>query len=210
MKAEGGVTKAGLAGCGRVDTFVHALAVQARLVPLLALLLPACTSPPAASAVSSSDLPGETGAAAEAQGGTGRRDGDHVPPIRLESITADRPVAVETGRNPFRFGAPGGPVEHERPVAPPPVDVDVAASGAPADAPRAAPGPTIPLKFIGIVEAPDSAGRVAVLSDAKGVYYGRQNDVIEGRYRIVRIGIESIEMELVDSGARQTIRLSGS
>lgn len=190
-----------------VDSFVHSLAAQA---PLLAmLLLPACTPAPAASTVSSSDLEAETGAAAEAQDETRRRDAGHVPPIRLESITADRPVAVETGRNPFRFGAPQDPVQREQPVAPP-VDVGVAAPGAPPGARRAAPGGTIPLKFIGIVEAPDSAGRVAVLSDASGVYYGRQHDVIEGRYRIVRIGIESIEMELVDSGVRQTIRLSGS
>jgi hypothetical protein len=41
------------------------------------------------------------------------------------------------------------------------------------------------------------------------VYHGREGDIIEGRYRILKIGIESIEMAEVDGRGRQTIRLSG-
>ena len=67
----------------------------------------------------------------------------------------------------------------------------------------------IQLKFIGIVEAPDSVGTVAVLSDGRSVYRGRQGDIIEGRYRIVRIDVESIEIEVLDGGRRRTLRLSG-
>jgi hypothetical protein len=66
------------------------------------------------------------------------------------------------------------------------------------------------MKFIGVVEAVSPAQRIAVLSDARGVYEGREGDVIEGRYRIVRIGQESIEMAYLDGRGRQTIRLSGS
>jgi hypothetical protein len=65
------------------------------------------------------------------------------------------------------------------------------------------------LKFIGIIESPQ-AGRVAALSDGRRVFQGRVGDIIEGRYRIVRIGVESIVMEYADgSGTQQTIRLSG-
>ena len=53
-------------------------------------------------------------------------------------------------------------------------------------------------------------GKVAVLSDGKFVYYGREGDIIEGRYRVVRIGEESVQMEYVDGRGRQTIRLSGA
>ena len=67
----------------------------------------------------------------------------------------------------------------------------------------------IQLKFIGIVEAPDSVGMVAVLSDGRSVYHGTQGDIIEGRYRIVRIGLESIEIEVLDGGRRRTLSLSG-
>jgi hypothetical protein len=49
-----------------------------------------------------------------------------------------------------------------------------------------------------------------VLSDGRGIYRGVEGDIIEGRYRIVRIGTESIEMTHLDGSGRQVIRLSGS
>ena len=58
------------------------------------------------------------------------------------------------------------------------------------------------------MEAP-AVGRIAALSDGTFVYHGREGDVIEGRYRIVKIGVESIVMEHVDGRGRQTIRLTG-
>jgi hypothetical protein len=69
--------------------------------------------------------------------------------------------------------------------------------------------PPIPLKFIGIVEARETAGKLAVLSDGRFVFHGREGDIVEGRYRIVSIGVESIVLEYVGGGGRQTIRLSG-
>jgi hypothetical protein len=66
------------------------------------------------------------------------------------------------------------------------------------------------LKFIGVVEAASHPQKIAVLSDARGVYYGHEGEVVEGRYRILRIGAESIEMSYLDGRGRQVIRLSGS
>ena len=40
-------------------------------------------------------------------------------------------------------------------------------------------------------------------------YYGREGEVIEGRYRIVKIGVESIELAYLDGRGRQTIRQTG-
>jgi hypothetical protein len=79
----------------------------------------------------------------------------------------------------------------------------------PTGPPPPAPPPPIPYKFIGLVEG--QAKRIAVLSDGRSApVYGREGDIIEGRYRVVRIGVESIEMEYIDGRGRQTIRLSGS
>jgi Tfp pilus assembly protein PilP len=72
------------------------------------------------------------------------------------------------------------------------------------------PPPPIPLKFIGIVQKQGESTRIAVLSDGRGVYHGREGDVIEGRYRIVRIGNDSVEMVYLDGRGRQVIRLSGA
>jgi len=50
-----------------------------------------------------------------------------------------------------------------------------------------------------------------VLSDGRGgiPMYGKEGDIIDGRYRILKIGVESIEMAYLDGRGRQTIRLSG-
>jgi hypothetical protein len=66
------------------------------------------------------------------------------------------------------------------------------------------------LKFIGIVQSPSQ--KLAVLTDptTRDVFYGREGDIVDGRFRILRIGVESIEMAYVDGRGRQSIRLSGS
>ena len=72
------------------------------------------------------------------------------------------------------------------------------------------PPPRIPLKYIGDMSDPKHSGkRIAILSDARGTYYGREGDVVEGRYRIVKIGVESIELAYLDGRGRQTIRQTG-
>ena len=66
------------------------------------------------------------------------------------------------------------------------------------------------MRYIGLLEAPSRAGRVAVLSDGKGnVFYGKEGDIIEGRYLMLQVGPISTEMSYLDGRGRQTIRLSG-
>ncbi|HSL24538.1 MAG TPA: hypothetical protein VK886_23580 [Vicinamibacterales bacterium] len=128
--------------------------------------------------------------------------------VKLEALTSKgtEPEAIE--RNPFRFerrrSAQPDPDDAPPRVVRPPVTEPVV----PAAPPAPPPPPPIPLKFIGIIESP-AAGRVAALSDGKRVFHGRAGQIIDGRYRIVRIGVESIVLEYVDGGPPQTIRLSG-
>ena len=70
------------------------------------------------------------------------------------------------------------------------------------------PAPPIPLKFIALVERA-SGVKWAVLSDGKVTMYGRDGDTIDGRYRIVKIGTESVEVTYLDGRGRQVIRLTG-
>jgi hypothetical protein len=77
----------------------------------------------------------------------------------------------------------------------------------------APPGPPPPapiqLKFLGVLTRANGVNW-AVLSDGKGAtMYGRDGDIVDGRYRIVKIGTESIEMAHVDGRGRQVIRLTG-
>ena len=155
------------------------------------------------------DQPSAAPATASRGAATGRSPAgaraESVPAVKLDALSAARPEPVPNERNPFRFEQKAPPPLPPSARAEGPGGVD--AGGAPAGP---APPPPIPLKFIGIVEAPRPRGKIAVLSDARGVYYGREGDVVEGRYKIVRIGVESIEMIYVDGRGRQTIRLSGS
>jgi len=65
------------------------------------------------------------------------------------------------------------------------------------------------LKFFGLVVTTEGT-RVASFVDARGnVMTGTEGDIIEGRYRVLRVGTESVELAYLDGGGRQTIRHSG-
>jgi hypothetical protein len=127
-----------------------------------------------------------------------------VADVQLDLLKAPRGEAPESGRNLFRFRPKAPPPsessrsEIARPIAePPPVPL-----GPP-------PPPPIALRFIGLVTSP-RAGRVAALSDNRNnVFYGREGDIIEGRYRVLRIGADSVELAYTDGRGRQVIRLAG-
>ena len=71
------------------------------------------------------------------------------------------------------------------------------------------PAPPIALKLIGVLERA-SGVKWAVLSDGKSApMYGKDGDIIDGKYPIVKIGTESIEMSYADGRGRQVIRLTG-
>ena len=126
-----------------------------------------------------------------------------TPLVHLPMLEAKRPEPVAGDRNPFRFKPPPAPPPPPRVEGPP---TPVVPSGPPPPAPL----PPITLKFIGTVEAPEqSPKKIAVLSDGRNVFHGREGDIIEGRFRILRIGAESIEMAYLDGRGRQTIRLTG-
>ena len=126
--------------------------------------------------------------------------------VKLDELRAPRPEPVDGDRNPFRFGQRTAPratsSESERPPVVDQPQMPVT--------PLPPPGPPpIALKFIGLVEAPTQGGKLAVLSDGRSVFHGYEGAIIDGRYRIVRIGVESIEMTYADGQGRQTIRLTG-
>jgi hypothetical protein len=128
-----------------------------------------------------------------------------APDVHLRALKEDRPKPDDGGRNLFRFRPKAAPA----PVAPPPPPGAAAPQArGPAGPP---PPPPIPLKFAGIVEAPERSKRYAALVDATGhTFLGSEGDVVAGQYRLVKIGAESVEMSYLDGRGRQTIRLNGS
>jgi hypothetical protein len=121
--------------------------------------------------------------------------------VRLEALGAARPDAGRVERNPFRFQpkpppAPAAAAKPALPVNPGPPPV----TGPP-------PPPPIPLKFIGTVEK--QGLKVALMSDCRSTFYGTEGQMIDGRFRLVKIGVESIDMEYADGRGRTTIRQEG-
>ena len=131
--------------------------------------------------------------------------------VGLDRLDEDRPAPEEGGRDPFRSGpsaSPGGPGTAGRQARPPPVVPITPVVPAVPLPPQPPPVPPITVKFIGVVSRRD-VGKVAVLSDGKNVYYGREGEIVDGRWRIVSIGEESLQIEYVDGRGRQTVRLTG-
>jgi hypothetical protein len=155
-------------------------------------------------------------AVATRQSGPPRRASEQqdgaLPPaasVKLGSLESPKAEPADATRNPFRFeraapktgnpdsGEPGLVLKPAEPAAPP------APTGPPAP-------PPIPLKFIGMVEKADGSKlAVLVAGEGRSPMHGKEGDIIDGRYRILKIGTESIEMVYLDGRGKQTIRLTG-
>ena len=131
-----------------------------------------------------------------------------VVDLDLERLGREREPLPEANRDPFRFRpreAPPAPRTEAR-SSPRPEDL---LPPVPSGPPPPPPPPPIPVKFIGLVELRGGT-RVAAFSDTRGnTFSGKEGDIIEGRYRLLRISADSVELAYLDGRGRQTIRLTG-
>jgi hypothetical protein len=125
--------------------------------------------------------------------------------VRLEALEADRPAPGEVERNPFRF-------KPKPPPAPPPSRGPTGPSepaGPPPGPPPPPPPPPIDLRLMGFIEH-QKLGRIATLSDCKGfTTEAREGQTVDGRYRLVKVGAESVMIEHLNGTGRRTILVSG-
>ena len=135
--------------------------------------------------------------------------------VRIESLNQAAPPLAEGSRNPFRFAPPPPP---PTPVyVPPPTKAAPPGPAFPTPAPQPVGPPRISetVKFIGVVETAN--GKIGAFSfwdaqtrECRGVPSpGKEGDVIDGRYRVVRLGIESAVVEYADGRGRETLALNG-
>ena len=127
--------------------------------------------------------------------------------VRLDALRASHEDPGEAGRNPFRFQPKVAPPSPSRVTTP--MVTETPTRPAPAVPTGPPPPPPIPLKLLGFLERADGV-KWAVLSDGKSApMYGKDGDIIDGKYLIVKIGTESIEMSHADGRGRQVIRQTG-
>ena len=159
-----------------------------------------------------SSSPAEPAAAPSNVRRTAARAGDRETPVadvKLELLKTAPAELEPSTRNPFQFKPKAPP-----PAPPPPVGargpaaVQAPVVVAPPVPQGPPPPPPITLKYIGVLDT--AQGRVAVFRDSGGdIVNGMEGDIIDGRYRLLKIGVESADLAYVDGRGRQTIRLSG-
>ena len=156
-----------------------------------------------------------------APAGLSRPQAEHplpaVPRIDLARIDAPRTEEAAGRRDLFAFGRAAEPEVAPKPPpvfptpSPPGAGGAAGLSGNPVAALPVTPGlPPLNLKYIGSVE--NKAGvKVAVLvTDRREVLTGQAGQVVANRYRIARIGLESVDLEDVGSGQSRRIPLKGN
>ena len=120
-------------------------------------------------------------------------------PVRLGDLD-QAPPATEVGRNPFTFGMR-------------PVPVQQVARTMPAISPVVAPVPQGPppigLRLAGMMVAPDSTRTMVTLKDpgTGTLFHAFEGDVVDGRYKVVKVGAQSVVVSYVDGSGLRTLGL---
>ena len=116
----------------------------------------------------------------------------------LDEVTPEIPI----GRNPFGFGvraAPRQAVVRNMPAVRPIIEGPPAPQGP----------PPIPLRLTGLMVAPGTTRTMATLKDPAtgGLFHAFEGDIVDGRYRLVRVGTQSVVMSYVDGSGIRTLGL---
>jgi hypothetical protein len=145
-------------------------------------------------------------AAATPKGG-GRREPE-LPRIDLARLDRPRPSSGIGRRDLFDFAAP--------PPTPPPPPPPRSAAPAEVETPPPVTVPTPPplapinIKYIGAFEGKKGLKVAVLMTDRREVLTGQAGEVVANRYRIVRIGLESVDVQEVGSEQVRRIPLKGN
>jgi hypothetical protein len=135
------------------------------------------------------------------------------PTLKLGLLAKLQSVTMEGGeRSLFDFAQPPAPKAPEPKIAVKPLPGKLGAQANPAAA--AAPGPPakpkappIPLKFYGFASPAPTGEKRAFFLDGDEVLIASEGDLVKKRYKVVRIGLNSVVMEDVQFKDQQTLGL---
>ena len=135
------------------------------------------------------------------------------PTLHLDVLAKLQSVTVEgSHRSVFEFGqAPPPPLTKEeiakkkQPVPNPMLANNKPPAPAPPSGPP--PPPPIPLKFFGYVSPVSAGGKRAFFLEGDDVHVVNEGDMVKRRYKIVRIGVNSVVVEDTQFKNQQTLPL---
>jgi len=138
--------------------------------------------------------------AEQPEAGRGKSGPPLDPTLRTDLLkNSEDAVYKGTGRNIFDSQAPLPPLPK-----PPKV---VVADNTPPLPPPPPPPPPIPLKFYGFANKPGEPKSV-FLAQGDDIFIGREGDIVNRRYKIIRIQQNQVEIEDVLNNNRQAIPLT--
>ena len=139
------------------------------------------------------------------------------PTIRVDVLAKLQAVGVEgVHRSLFEFSqAPPPPAGKgeiakggKKPFVPDPTQITQATQPAfPAVPPPPPPPPPIPLKFYGYITPASAGGKRAFFLEGEDIHVVTEGDIVKRRYKIVRIGINSVVVEDTEFKNQQTLPL---
>lgn len=126
------------------------------------------------------------------------------PTLRLDLLAKVQQISVSgDGRNVFQFYEPPvKPLPKPEPVVtlPPPVN--------PTPPPPPPPPPLkIPLRYYGFSSVVGSSAKTAYFLDGDDILVAKEGEMVKRRYKVVRIGTNSVVMEDSESKRQQTLPL---
>jgi hypothetical protein len=133
------------------------------------------------------------------------------PTLRLELLAKVQHVdAAAAGRNLFDFGKAPPPPDTELPKTPK-IGVTQAASPPPPAGPPGPPpppaAPQITFKYYGYKVSKSDGLKAAFLLDGDDILIAGENDTVKRRYRVLKIGVNSITIEDTQFKSTQTLPL---
>ena len=140
------------------------------------------------------------------------------PTLQLTLLARLKNVKLDGGsiRSLFDFAAPPvpkapdpgkikpGPKGTAVAQAPPPL---VPPPSVPPGPPPKPPAPPIPLKFYGFIANPKLGTKKAFFLEGEEIYFAIEGETVKKRYKVVRIGINSVVMEDTEFKSQQTLPL---
>lgn len=137
------------------------------------------------------------------------------PTLRMDLLAKVQGVKIDGAhRNIFEFGTqPPRPAEvakanAAKPKVPNPLAAVVAEAKPQTDATPAKPvAPPVPLKFFGYMTPSGQPTKRAFFVEGEDIHVVHEGDTVKQRYKIVRIGVNSVVVEDTQFGSQQTLPL---
>ena len=129
---------------------------------------------------------------------------DQVPRIALGRVEESRPQQGVGQRDIIDFGRP------PTPPPPPPPPPTVAAMPTPPPEPTPTPLPPLTVKYMGSLEAKQGIKVAFFLTDKREVLQGQVGDTVMNRFRVVKIGLESVDIQELGTSQVRRLPLRGN